>query len=105
VLDGDRDAIEEFNRRARPDFRIETDLLPEPFVGRLDAHVDLEQRLAEWEHFYNCDRPHGAFKGKTPHEVLRDRLQERGEGVSDEIRHITVKTLGRELPQRDPAKP
>jgi len=36
--------------------------------------VDLTQRLAEWEAFYNHHRPHGAFAGKTPYEVLRGRL-------------------------------
>jgi transposase InsO family protein len=24
--------------------------------------------LAEWQHYYNWDRPHGAHKGKTPTE-------------------------------------
>ena len=37
--------------------------------------VDLAQRLAEWENFYNYHRPHGAFAGKTPYEALRERLQ------------------------------
>ncbi len=37
--------------------------------------VDLEQRLATWERFYNFDRPHGAFAGQTPYEALRERLQ------------------------------
>jgi transposase InsO family protein len=37
--------------------------------------VDLAQRLAEWEDFYNYHRPHGAFAGKTPYEALRERLQ------------------------------
>ena len=37
--------------------------------------VDLEQRLAEWERFYDFDRPHGAFAGQTPYEALRERLQ------------------------------
>ena len=37
--------------------------------------VDLEQRLAEWERFYNYDRPHSAFAGKTPYETSRERLQ------------------------------
>ena len=37
--------------------------------------VDLEHRLAEWEHFYNYHRPHGAFAGRTPYEALRERLQ------------------------------
>lgn len=36
--------------------------------------VDLEKKLAEWEHFYNFGRPHGAFDGKTPYEALRERL-------------------------------
>jgi len=36
--------------------------------------VDLNKKLAEWERFYNCGRPHGAFKGKTPYEALRSIL-------------------------------
>jgi transposase InsO family protein len=31
--------------------------------------VDLEAKLIEWENFYNFNRPHGAFNGKTPYEV------------------------------------
>ena len=37
--------------------------------------VDLEKKLEEWERFYNLQRPNGAHKGKTPYEVLRDRLR------------------------------
>jgi transposase InsO family protein len=37
--------------------------------------VDLNAKLAEWERFYNHDRPHGAFDGKTPYEALRSRLK------------------------------
>jgi transposase InsO family protein len=36
--------------------------------------VDLEAKLAEWENFYNFNRPHGAFNDKTPYEALRERL-------------------------------
>jgi len=36
--------------------------------------VDLNKKLAEWERFYNYDRPHGAFDGKTPYEALRSML-------------------------------
>jgi hypothetical protein len=32
--------------------------------------VDLNKKLAEWERFYNLDRPHGAFEGKTSYEAL-----------------------------------
>jgi len=36
--------------------------------------VDLAAKLAEWEKFYNFNRPHGAFNGKTPYEALREKL-------------------------------
>ena len=37
--------------------------------------VDLEAKLAEWETFYNCHRPHGSLKGRTPYEILLEKLQ------------------------------
>ena len=37
--------------------------------------VDLNKKLAQWERFYNFDRPHGAFGGKTPYEALRSMLK------------------------------
>jgi transposase InsO family protein len=30
-------------------------------------------RLTEWENFYNFDRPHGALGGQTPYERLRQK--------------------------------
>lgn len=36
--------------------------------------VDLRARFSEWEQFYNLSRPHGAFNGKAPYEVFRERL-------------------------------
>ena len=39
----------------------------------LDLILDLQQRLAEWEHFYNYHRPHRAFAGRTLSEALRER--------------------------------
>ena len=36
--------------------------------------VDLNRKLEAWEQFYNFYRPHGAFAGKTPYEVLRSPL-------------------------------
>ncbi len=36
--------------------------------------VDLHEKLAEWEAFYNCHRPHSAHAGKTPYEVLKNKL-------------------------------
>ena len=37
--------------------------------------IDLNKKLAQWERFYNFDRPHGAFAGKTPYEALRSMLK------------------------------
>ena len=37
--------------------------------------VDLKKKLAAWERLYNYDRPHGAHKGKTPYEALREKLR------------------------------
>jgi transposase InsO family protein len=34
-------------------------------------------KLQEWERFYNFDRPHGALGGKTPYERLRERTASR----------------------------
>ena len=36
--------------------------------------VDLNAKLAAWENFYNYQRPHGAFEGKTPYEALREKI-------------------------------
>lgn len=37
-----------------------------------DADI-FNQRLQEWEHYYNYERPHGALDGQTPYERLRER--------------------------------
>jgi transposase InsO family protein len=36
--------------------------------------VDLNAKLSEWEAFYNYNRPHGAFAGKTPYETMKRLL-------------------------------
>jgi len=37
--------------------------------------VELKKKLKTWENFYNFDRPHGALAGKTPYEILKEKLQ------------------------------
>jgi len=37
--------------------------------------VDLREKLKTWENFYNFDRPHGAFLGKTPYEILKEKMK------------------------------
>lgn len=36
--------------------------------------IDNVKKLEEWETFYNCFRPNAALKGRTPYEVLKDKL-------------------------------
>ena len=37
--------------------------------------VDLNQKLTEWEDFYNLYRPHGSLNGQSPYEALRACLK------------------------------
>ena len=37
--------------------------------------VDLNKKLEAWENFYNFNRPHGAFDGKSPYEALKCTLE------------------------------
>lgn len=37
--------------------------------------IDLNKKLEQWENFYNFNRPHGAFNGKTPYETLKASLK------------------------------
>jgi len=60
-------------QRQKEDARGYEDL---PLVGNvLDDEVGLEKKLSAWEGFYNYDRPHGAHSGRTPYEVLREKLR------------------------------
>ena len=36
--------------------------------------VDLEKKMKEWEDFYNYHRPHSSLSGKTPYEILKEKL-------------------------------
>ena len=36
--------------------------------------VDLREKLAVWEEFYNVHRPHSGLKGLTPYEALKVKL-------------------------------
>jgi transposase InsO family protein len=36
--------------------------------------VDLNKKLEEWENYYNLSRPHSSLHGKTPYEILKEKL-------------------------------
>jgi len=37
--------------------------------------IDILRKLAEWENFYNLYRPNGALGGKTPYEILKEKME------------------------------
>jgi len=39
-----------------------------------DGDVNLREKLAQWEDYYNFFRPHSAHLGKTPYEMLKQRM-------------------------------
>lgn len=41
---------------------------------KLDLHELQTQTLPEWQHYYNWQRAHGSFKGKTPMDVVCEHL-------------------------------
>jgi hypothetical protein len=63
----------QFNDRVERSHRTDKEKFYQLLTYRDD--VDLEKKLAAWEGFYNYDRPHGAHSGKTPYEVLREKLR------------------------------
>lgn len=36
--------------------------------------VDLEKKMEEWEIFHNYCRPHSSLNGKTPYEILKEKM-------------------------------
>jgi hypothetical protein len=53
--------------------------------------VDLKKKLQEWERYYNYNRLHGAFQGKTPYEVLKALLQSTSKCLTrSDISHCTA---------------
>jgi transposase InsO family protein len=63
----------QLNRKVERSHRTDKDELYQLLTYKGD--VDLEKKLAVWERFYNNDRPHVAHKGKTPYEVLVEKLR------------------------------
>jgi transposase InsO family protein len=65
---------------ARSSARIASDA--EEFYRLLDGVVIddtklFNDKLREWEDFYNYHRPHGSLDGQTPYERLKQRTQAR----------------------------
>ena len=49
-----------------------TDLEEFYAIADLSNFENLREELAQWQFFYNWQRPHGSLKGKTPSEIVAD---------------------------------
>lgn len=38
------------------------------------SDVDLNEKITEWENFYNFNRPHKSHTGLTPYEIFRAKM-------------------------------
>ena len=71
-VDATRRIIDGLRRRSTKDNGPASESMRELLSYKSD--VDLNNKLAEWEQFYNFARPHGAHQGRTPYESLREKL-------------------------------
>ena len=63
----------QLNGKVERSHRTDKDEFYQLLSYRDDA--DLENKLAAWEQFYNYDWPHGAHRGRTPYEALREKMK------------------------------
>jgi transposase InsO family protein len=59
----------------------------------ISREIYYQAKLMEWETFYNCHRPHASLKGKTPYEILLEKLQSNPtstEGISSTGLSVTT---------------
>jgi transposase InsO family protein len=69
-----RPATRRLNATVERSHRIDTDEFYKLLDGVVIDDTDLfNERLREWENFYNFDRPHGGLGGQTPYERLRQK--------------------------------
>ena len=52
--------------------------------------VDLNKKLEEWKRFYNYDRSHMAFAGKTQYEAMRSMLIKSEKVVRQGIKYYNL---------------
>ena len=72
-----RPATPRLNGKVERSHRIDAEEFYRLLDGQVidDAKV-FNERLAEWETYYNHHRPHGALDGQTPYERLRSKTQQ-----------------------------
>jgi transposase InsO family protein len=74
-----RPATPRLNGKVERSHRIDAEEFYRMLAGVVIDDAELfNERLQEWERFYNFDRPHGALGGQTPYERLRQKTKTPG---------------------------
>src|ERR1700760_4771835 len=80
-----RPATPRLNGKVERSHRIDAEefyrLLDGVVIGDLGAFND---KLKEWEDYYNYHRPHGGLAGQTPYERLLQKTAVQAQGVNDQ---------------------
>ncbi len=64
------------NGKVERSHRIDEEEFYRMMNGMVIDDADLfNEKLREWEDFYNCNRPHAAYKGMTPYEKFREKVK------------------------------
>ncbi|MEN2739547.1 integrase core domain-containing protein [Microbacterium sp. X-17] len=64
------------NGKVERSHRIDAEEFYRLLEGQVMDDVNLfNDRLQQWEDYYNYDRPHGALAGQTPYERLKQKTQ------------------------------
>ncbi|MBN9152356.1 MAG: transposase family protein [Micrococcales bacterium] len=69
-------ATPRLNGKVERSHRIDSEEFYRLLEGQVIDDVNLfNNKLQEWEDYYNYDRPHGALAGNTPYERLKQKTQ------------------------------
>lgn len=70
-------ATPRLNGKVERSHRIDSEEFYRLLEGQIIDDVNLfNDKLQEWENYYNYDRPHGALAGNTPYERLKQKTQD-----------------------------
>nr|WP_240437650.1 integrase core domain-containing protein [Sciscionella marina] len=95
-----RPATPRLNGKVERSHRIDAEefyrLLDGVVLGDIGA---FNEKLKEWEDYYNYHRPHGSLDGQTPYERLLQKTQSHPQGVNDQRKQHIVREFRRRCPR------
>jgi hypothetical protein len=56
----------------------------------IDSSKLFNEKIREWEHFYNYDRPHSGLSGQTPYERFKQKTSNNEPSVTENRQSYTT---------------